>query len=60
MVEPRVMALCIIYIDVGTISYAIGYFIPQIIRGIGPTVLATGFVAAIPAIAGAIGMVVVG
>jgi MFS transporter, ACS family, tartrate transporter len=60
LIEPRVLALCIIYIGVGTVSYGIGYFLPQIIKGIGLSVLATGFVAAIPAIVGAIGMVVVG
>jgi ACS family tartrate transporter-like MFS transporter len=60
MIEPRVLALCLIYIGFGTISYGIGYFLPQIIKGIGLSVLATGFVAAIPAIVGAIGMVVVG
>ncbi len=60
LIEPRVIALCIIYIGVGTISYGIGYFLPQITKGIGLSVLATGFVSAIPAIVGAIGMVVVG
>jgi ACS family tartrate transporter-like MFS transporter len=60
LIEGRVLALCTIYIGVGTISYGIGYFLPQIIKGIGLSVLATGFVATIPAIVGAIGMVVVG
>jgi ACS family tartrate transporter-like MFS transporter len=60
LIEGRVLALCVIYIGVGTISYGIGYFLPQIIKGIGLSVLATGFVTAIPAIVGAIGMVVVG
>ena len=60
LIEPRVLALCIIYIGVGTVSYGIGYFLPQIIKGIGLTVFATGFVAAIPAIVGAVGMVVIG
>jgi MFS transporter, ACS family, tartrate transporter len=60
LIEPRVLALCLIYIGFGTISYGIGYFMPQIIKGIGLSVLATGFVAAIPAIVGAIGMIVVG
>jgi MFS transporter, ACS family, tartrate transporter len=60
LIEPRVLTLCIIYIGYGTISYGIGYFMPQIIKGIGLSVLATGFVAAIPAIVGAIGMIVVG
>ena len=60
LIEPRVLALCIIYIGFGTISYGIGYFLPQINRGIGLSVLATGFISAIPAIVGAVGMIVVG
>jgi ACS family tartrate transporter-like MFS transporter len=60
LIEPRVLALCLIYVGFGTISYGIGYFLPQIIKGIGLSVLATGFVAAVPAIVGAVGMVVVG
>jgi ACS family tartrate transporter-like MFS transporter len=60
LIEGRVLALCVIYIGVGTISYGIGYFLPQIIKGIGLSVFATGFVTAIPAIVGATGMVVVG
>ena len=49
LIEPRVIALCVIYIGVGMISYGIGYFLPQVIKGIGLSVLATGFVSAIPA-----------
>ncbi len=60
MVDPRVLALCLIYFGMGTVSYGIAYFLPQIIRGIGLSVLATGFVAAIPALAGATGMVIWG
>ncbi len=60
LIEPRVLALCIIYIGVGTVSYGVGYFLPQIIKGIGLSVFATGFVAAIPAIVGAAGMIIIG
>ncbi|HUB15316.1 MAG TPA: MFS transporter [Acetobacteraceae bacterium] len=60
MIEPRVLALCIVYIGAGTISYGVAYFLPQIIKGIGLSVLATGFVAAIPAIVGVVGMLTVG
>jgi MFS transporter, ACS family, tartrate transporter len=60
MIEPRVLALCIVYIGAGTISYGVAYFLPQIIKGIGLSVLATGFVAAIPAAVGAVGMLTAG
>jgi ACS family tartrate transporter-like MFS transporter len=57
LVDPRVLGLCIIYFGIGTVSYGVAYFLPQIIRGIGLSVFATGFVAAIPALAGAAGMI---
>ncbi|HUB45521.1 MAG TPA: MFS transporter [Acetobacteraceae bacterium] len=60
MMEPRVLALCIVYIGSGTISYGVAYFLPQIIRGIGLSVFATGFVTAIPAFVGVAGMLTVG
>jgi ACS family tartrate transporter-like MFS transporter len=60
MIEPRVLALCLVYIGAGTISYGVAYFLPQIIKGIGLSVFATGFVAAIPAAVGALGMLTSG
>jgi ACS family tartrate transporter-like MFS transporter len=60
MIEPRVLALGVVYIGSGTISYGVAYFLPQIIKGIGLSVFATGFVTAIPAFVGAVGMLTVG
>ena len=60
MLDPRVLALCVVYIGAGTISYGVAYFLPQIIKGIGITVFATGFVTAIPMIVGAAGMLTAG
>jgi MFS transporter, ACS family, tartrate transporter len=56
MIEPRVLALSVVYIGSGTISYCVAYFLPQIIKGIGISVFATGFVTAIPAFIGAVGV----
>jgi MFS transporter, ACS family, tartrate transporter len=56
MIEPRVLVLCLVYIGSGTISSGVAYFLPQIIKAIGLSVFATGFVAAIPAAVGAAGM----
>ena len=50
------LALCVVYVGAGTISYGVAYFLPQIIHGIGMSVFATGFVTAIPAIVGVAGM----
>jgi hypothetical protein len=52
MIEPRVLALWLVYIGAGTISYGVAYFLRQIIKGIGISVFATGFVAAIPSAVG--------
>ena len=60
MIEPRVLALCLVYIGSGTISYGVAYFLPQIIKGIGLSVFATGFVTAIPAAVGVAGMLTAG
>jgi ACS family tartrate transporter-like MFS transporter len=60
MIEPRVLVLCLVYIGSGTISYGVAYFLPQIIKGIGISVFATGFVTAIPAIVGVAGMLTAG
>jgi MFS transporter, ACS family, tartrate transporter len=60
MIEPKVLALCIVYIGSGTISYGVAYFLPQIIKGIGISVFATGFVAAIPALFGVADMLTTG
>jgi ACS family tartrate transporter-like MFS transporter len=56
MIEPRVLVLCLVYIGSGTISSGVAYFLPQIIKAIGLSVFATGFVVAIPAAVGAVGM----
>jgi MFS transporter, ACS family, tartrate transporter len=60
MIEPRVVTLCLVYIGSGTISYGVAYFMPQIIKGIGLSVFATGFVTAIPAVVGVAGMLTSG
>jgi ACS family tartrate transporter-like MFS transporter len=56
MIEPRVLVLCLVYVGSGTISSGVAYFLPQIIKAIGLSVFATGFVVAIPAAVGVAGM----
>jgi MFS transporter, ACS family, tartrate transporter len=60
MIEPRVVALGMIHLGHAVISYEVTYFLPQIIKSIGMSVAQTGFVAAIPWVAGTTGMIVIG
>ena len=59
-VDPRVLALSLVYFGIGTATYGIVYFLPQIIKGWGLTNLQTGFVSSIPDIVGTTGMIVWG
>jgi ACS family tartrate transporter-like MFS transporter len=60
LIDPRVLALSLVYFGIGTATYGIVYFLPQIIKGWGLTNLQTGFVASVPDIVGTIGMLVWG
>jgi len=60
LVDPRVLALSLVYFGIATATYGVVYFLPQIIKGWGLTNLQTGFVSSVPDIVGTIGMVVWG
>ncbi len=60
LLDPRVLALSLVYFGIGTATYGVVYFLPQIIKGWGLTNLQTGFVSSVPDIVGTIGMVVWG
>jgi ACS family tartrate transporter-like MFS transporter len=57
LTDRRVMALSLIYLTNVTASYGIVFFMPQIVKGMGLSNLATGFVTAIPYTIGLIGLV---
>ncbi|MFO1319125.1 MAG: MFS transporter [Burkholderiales bacterium] len=57
LVDPRVLALSLIYLTSVTASYGIVFFMPQIVKGLGLSNLATGFVTAIPYTIGVIGLI---
>lgn len=57
LLDPRVLALSLIYLTSVTASYGIVFFMPQIVKGIGLSNLATGFVTAIPYTIGVIGLI---
>jgi ACS family tartrate transporter-like MFS transporter len=60
LVNPRIVALAVIYFGIVTASVGLVLFAPQIIKQAGLTNFATGFVTSIPYIAGVIGMLVWG
>lgn len=60
LTDSRVMALSAIYITSVTASYGIVFFLPQIIKGLGQSNLATGFLTAIPYTIGVAGLLLWG
>lgn len=57
LVDPRVLALSLIYLTSVTASYGIVFFMPQIVKSLGLSNLATGFVTAIPYTIGVVGLI---
>jgi ACS family tartrate transporter-like MFS transporter len=58
--NPLILALSLVYFGIVGVNYTLGFFLPSIVHDFGLTSLQTGFVAAIPPLAGAIGMVIWG
>ena len=52
LVDLRVLGLSLVYFGIGTATYGIVYFLPQIIKAWGLTNLQTGFVSSVPDIVG--------
>jgi ACS family tartrate transporter-like MFS transporter len=57
LLNPRVLALSLVYFGAVACNYGIGFFLPQIVKGFGLSNLQTGFVTAIPYIIGTIAIV---
>jgi MFS transporter, ACS family, tartrate transporter len=57
LVHPRVLGLALVYFGIVTGLYGFGFWAPQIIKAFGLTIAQTGWVAAIPYVAGALVMV---
>jgi MFS transporter, ACS family, tartrate transporter len=57
LTNGRVLSLAAIYFTIVTATYGITFFLPQIVKGVGGSDLATGLITAIPYIIGTIGMV---
>lgn len=57
LVHPQVFGLALVYLGLSAGLYGIGLWLPQIVKGFGLTTLQTGFVAAIPYVVAAAGMI---
>ena len=60
LADRRVMSLALIYFALNCSSYGITFFLPQIVKQLGLSSLRTGFVTAIPYLAGTLGMLLWG
>jgi MFS family permease len=58
MVDPRILALALVYFCLNAGSYGVSYFLPTIVKGFGLSNFMTGVVSAVPFVFGAVGMVV--
>jgi MFS transporter, ACS family, tartrate transporter len=57
LVEPKVLALAVVYFGAVAVNYGTAYFLPQIVKAFGLSITETGFVNAIPYVIGSVGMV---
>jgi len=57
LVNPKVLALALVYFGAVSSNYGVGFFLPQIVKGFGLSNAMTGFVTAIPYVVGTVGMI---
>jgi MFS transporter, ACS family, tartrate transporter len=57
LLNPRVLALSLVYFGAVAANYGLSFFLPQIVKAFGLSNLETGFVAAIPYAVGVVGIV---
>jgi ACS family tartrate transporter-like MFS transporter len=57
MVDPRIIALGVVYMGCNTPQYGLSFFLPQIVKAFGLSNLQSGFVTAIPYAVGAVAMI---
>ena len=60
MMDPRVMLCAFMYFCLNAASYGVAFFLPTIVKGFGASNLETGFLAALPFVFGAVGMILLG
>jgi MFS family permease len=57
LAHPRVLLLGLVYFGIVAANYGLSFWLPQIVKAFGITNLETGFVTAVPYLAGSIAMV---
>ena len=57
LLNPRVLALSLVYFGAVAVNYGLSFFLPQIVKAFGMSSLEPGFVAAIPYAVGVVGIV---
>jgi cyanate permease len=57
LINPRVLAIALIYFGANATNYGLSFFLPQIIKSFGLSNLQTGFVTALPYVVGLFGMI---
>ena len=57
MLNPRVLALAVVYFGAVSCNYGVGFWLPQIVKSFGLSNAMTGVVTAIPYVLGTIGMI---
>ena len=57
MLNPRVLALALVYFGAVSCNYGVGFWLPQIVKNFGLSNAMTGLVTAIPYVVGTIGMI---
>lgn len=60
LTHPRVLALSLIYFGIVTGMYGLSFWLPQIVKGFGLSLTATGMVSALPYLAASVAMVLWG
>jgi ACS family tartrate transporter-like MFS transporter len=60
LVDPRVLGLAFVYFGLAAGGYGMVYFLPQIIKGLGFSNYATGYVTSVPYLFGTAGMLLWG
>jgi sugar phosphate permease len=60
LINPRVLAIALIYFGANATNYGLSFFLPQIVKSFGLTNLQTGFVTSLPYAVGVISMVLWG
>ncbi len=57
LLNPKVLALALVYFGAVAANYGVGFFLPTIVKGFGLSNAVTGWVTAIPYVVGTLGMV---